>query len=105
MDWTCDDQPIWMKTRKGRILAMPYPIECYDNRGLVWYRYTSEEFADIEIGLVVRNVNNQEAEEGSGKSGPGTLVCFQRRHPRTNVSAANAPAMAITPSTAPFTPG
>ena len=49
MDWTCDDQPIWMKTRKGKILAMPYPIECNDNRGLVWYRYTSEEFADMMI--------------------------------------------------------
>jgi allantoinase len=27
MDWTCDDQPIWMKTRNGGVLAMPYPIE------------------------------------------------------------------------------
>src|SRR5436190_2889440 len=25
MDWTMDDQPIWIRTRKGRILAMPYP--------------------------------------------------------------------------------
>lgn len=23
MDWTCDDQPVWMRTRSGRILAMP----------------------------------------------------------------------------------
>jgi allantoinase len=27
MDWPCDDQPIWMKTRRGRILAVPYSIE------------------------------------------------------------------------------
>lgn len=49
MDWTCDDQPIWMKTRQGRILAMPYPIECNDTRGIVWYHYTSSEFADMLV--------------------------------------------------------
>ncbi len=49
MDWTCDDQPVWMTTRNGRILAMPYPIEANDTRGIVWYRYTSREFADMII--------------------------------------------------------
>ncbi len=49
MDWTCDDQPIWMRTRSGRILSMPYPIEANDNRGIVWYRYTSAEFADMIV--------------------------------------------------------
>ena len=49
MDWTMDDQPVWMKTRKGRILSMPYPIENNDNRALVWYRYTSSEFTDMIV--------------------------------------------------------
>ena len=49
MDWTSDDQPIWMKTRNGRILSIPYPIECNDTRGIVWYRYTSSEFVDMLI--------------------------------------------------------
>ncbi|MDC1171533.1 polysaccharide deacetylase family protein [Alphaproteobacteria bacterium] len=49
MDWTMDDQPIWMKTRNGRILSMPYPVEANDNRGIVWYRYTSSEFTDMLI--------------------------------------------------------
>ena len=49
MDWTCDDQPIWMQTRNGRILAVPYPIECNDTRGIVWYHYTSGEFADMLV--------------------------------------------------------
>jgi peptidoglycan/xylan/chitin deacetylase (PgdA/CDA1 family) len=49
MDWTMDDQPVWMRTRSGRILAMPYPVETNDNRALVWYRYTSAEFADMII--------------------------------------------------------
>lgn len=49
MDWTMDDQPVWMRTRAGRILAMPYPVEANDNRALVWYRYTSGEFADMIV--------------------------------------------------------
>ncbi|HYB40964.1 MAG TPA: polysaccharide deacetylase family protein [Candidatus Methylomirabilis sp.] len=47
MDWTMDDQPVWMKTRSGPILSMPYPIEVNDTRGVVWYHYTSGEFADL----------------------------------------------------------
>ncbi len=49
MDWTMDDQPIWMKTRGGRILSMPYPVEVNDTRGIVWYRHTADEFADMII--------------------------------------------------------
>ena len=49
MDWTMDDQPVWLRTRKGRILAMPYPIEVNDTRGIVWYRYTSDQFAEMIV--------------------------------------------------------
>lgn len=49
MDWTSDDQPIWLQTRQGRLLSMPYPIECNDTRGIVWYRYTSDAFTDMLI--------------------------------------------------------
>jgi peptidoglycan/xylan/chitin deacetylase (PgdA/CDA1 family) len=49
MDWTSDDQPVWAKTREGKILLMPYPVETNDNRGLIWYRYSSEEFTDMFI--------------------------------------------------------
>ena len=30
MDWPCDDQPIWMRTRSGPLLSVPYPIELND---------------------------------------------------------------------------
>ena len=49
MDWTMDDQPVWLKTRGGRILSMPYPVEANDNRGIVWYRYTSADFTNMLI--------------------------------------------------------
>ncbi len=49
MDWTMDDQPVWMKTRGGRIRAMPYPIEVNDTRAIVWYRHSADEFADMIV--------------------------------------------------------
>jgi peptidoglycan/xylan/chitin deacetylase (PgdA/CDA1 family) len=72
MDWTSDDQPIWLKTRKGRILSMPYPIECNDNRGLVWYGYTSSDFAD----MLVDNFDEM-LEQSTGQP----LVCPISLHP------------------------
>jgi peptidoglycan/xylan/chitin deacetylase (PgdA/CDA1 family) len=72
MDWTCDDQPIWMQTRQGRILAMPYPIECNDTRGIVWYRYTSSEFCDMLI---------DNFEEMLAQSERHPLVCPISLHP------------------------
>ena len=49
MDWAADDQAIWMRTRSGRILSIPYPIEANDTRGIVWNRYTAQDFADMVI--------------------------------------------------------
>jgi peptidoglycan/xylan/chitin deacetylase (PgdA/CDA1 family) len=72
MDWTCDDQPIWMKTRSGRILAMPYPIECNDTRGVIWYRYTAREFADMLIDNFDEMLAQSEAQP---------LVCPMSLHP------------------------
>ena len=30
LDWCMDDQPVWMRTRRGRILSVPYPQELND---------------------------------------------------------------------------
>ena len=49
MDWCCDDQPIWMKTRHKPILAMPYPVELNDNRYIVLHKMTPEQYADAII--------------------------------------------------------
>ena len=72
MDWTMDDQPVWLKTRAGRILAMPYPIEVNDNRGIVWYRHTSEEFADLIV---------DQFDEMLAQSRRQPLVCPISLHP------------------------
>ena len=44
-DWPLDDQPIWMRTRKGRILNMPYPIETNDSPFVVNRHHTAAELA------------------------------------------------------------
>ena len=72
MDWTMDDQPIWIRTRKGRILAMPYPIEVNDTRGIVWYRYTADEFADMIV---------DQFDEMLAQSARQPLVCPISLHP------------------------
>ena len=30
LDWPCDDQPFWMRTRAGPLLNVPYPVETND---------------------------------------------------------------------------
>jgi hypothetical protein len=50
LDWPMDDQPVWMRTRKGRILSLPYPQEVNDIPMIVLHHGTAEAFADMIIG-------------------------------------------------------
>ena len=50
MDWPCDDQPIWMKTRSGPLLSIPYHIEINDSPAQLTRRHTANEFSEITIG-------------------------------------------------------
>lgn len=49
LDWCCDDQPIWFKTRQGRILSVPYPQEVNDIPAIVGRRMSAAEFADMIV--------------------------------------------------------
>ncbi|MEM9215415.1 MAG: polysaccharide deacetylase family protein [Cyanobacteria bacterium P01_F01_bin.150] len=49
LDWCCDDQPIWFKTRQGRILAVPYPQEINDIPAIAVRRTSASDFADMMI--------------------------------------------------------
>ena len=44
MDWPFDDQPIWMRTRSGPILAVPYSIEVNDSPALVFRQHSARDF-------------------------------------------------------------
>ena len=45
MDWPMDEQPIWMKTKKGKILSIPYPVEINDAPAMLYRHHTPEQFA------------------------------------------------------------
>lgn len=49
LDWCHDDQPTWMKTRKGRILSVPYPQELNDIPQIVARKKEGADFADMII--------------------------------------------------------
>ena len=44
MDWSADDQPFWMRTRSGAILAIPYHIEINDSPAQLTRRHTADDF-------------------------------------------------------------
>jgi peptidoglycan/xylan/chitin deacetylase (PgdA/CDA1 family) len=49
LDWCADDQPIWLATRNGRILAVPYPQELNDSCAIIGRRVGAAEFADMIV--------------------------------------------------------
>ena len=49
LDWCADDQPIWLATRQGRILAVPYPQELNDSSTIIGRRASASGFADMIV--------------------------------------------------------
>lgn len=50
MNWPFDDQPIWMRTRSGALLYVPYSTEINDLPVLInTWRYTPRQFAELII--------------------------------------------------------
>lgn len=49
LDWPMDDQPVWMKTRRGRILSVPYPHEVNDIPMIAIHHGTAPAFADMIV--------------------------------------------------------
>jgi peptidoglycan/xylan/chitin deacetylase (PgdA/CDA1 family) len=49
LDWPVDDQPIWMRTRAGPLLSVPYPMELNDAGTLVARDHTGRQFAEMIV--------------------------------------------------------
>ncbi len=49
MDWPMDDQPVWLRTRAGPLLSIPYPIELNDSQHVVHRKAGAEEFCDMIV--------------------------------------------------------
>jgi hypothetical protein len=46
LGWPVDEQPIWMRTRSGPLLIVPYPMELNDIGANIHRDHTGREFAD-----------------------------------------------------------
>ena len=49
LDWPLDDQPVWLRTRSGPILSVPYPLEINDAPQMIQRRHSAEEFTQMII--------------------------------------------------------
>ena len=49
LDWCMDDQPIWMRTKRGPILSVPYPQEINDIPAIVARKLEAPAFAQMII--------------------------------------------------------
>jgi allantoinase len=62
LDWPCDDQPIWMNTRSGPLLSVPYPMELNDMGAIIQRQHTANEFGDMIVDQfddLIRRCENQ----------------------------------------------
>lgn len=66
MDWPCDDQPMWLKTRNGRLLSVPYPLEINDSPQILVQHHTATDFCKMIV---------DQFEEMLSQSKKGPLVC------------------------------
>ena len=49
LDWCMDDQPVWMTTRGGHILSVPYSQELNDSSAIIGRHVGAEEFSGMII--------------------------------------------------------
>lgn len=49
LDWCMDDQPVWLSTRSGRLLAVPYPQEVNDIPAIAVRHMGAEAFAQMIV--------------------------------------------------------
>jgi allantoinase len=49
MDWPCDDQPIWLRTRSGPLMSVPYPLEINDSPMMLVRHHTAVDFEKMII--------------------------------------------------------
>ena len=49
LDWCMDDQPVWLRTRAGRLLSVPYPQELNDSAAIIGRRVSPGEFSGMII--------------------------------------------------------
>jgi allantoinase len=72
LDWCHDDQPVWLHTRRGGILSVPYPQEVNDIPAIVARQMSAPDFADMIL---------DQFHEMSRQSAEQSLVAAVALHP------------------------
>lgn len=49
MDWPMDDQPVWLKTKHGPLLSVPYPIELNDSQVVIHRKQDAGDFCQMIV--------------------------------------------------------
>ena len=49
MDWPMDDQPVWLRTRTGPMLVVPYPVETDDAQAIIHRKWSAGVFCDMLV--------------------------------------------------------
>lgn len=49
LDWCMDDQPVWLRTRAGPLLSVPYPQEINDSNAIAVRRMHVRDFAEMIV--------------------------------------------------------
>ncbi len=49
LDWCMDDQPVWLATRGGRLLSVPYPQELNDSAAIIGRHVDAHAFSTMVI--------------------------------------------------------
>jgi peptidoglycan/xylan/chitin deacetylase (PgdA/CDA1 family) len=75
MDWPCDDQPIWLKTRKGRIMSVPYSIEINDSPQILVRHHTAEQFEHMIIDQFDEMIDQSEKQPLVCGIALHTMIC------------------------------
>jgi peptidoglycan/xylan/chitin deacetylase (PgdA/CDA1 family) len=57
LNWCADDAPIWLRTRAGPLLAVPYPQEANDIPAIVARKDGAQQFADMIIDDVAERLH------------------------------------------------
>ena len=49
LDWCMDDQPVWMNTRAGKLLSVPYSQELNDSAAIIGRQMSAADFSDMIV--------------------------------------------------------
>jgi hypothetical protein len=62
LDWPMDDQPVWLQTRSGPLLSIPYPHEVNDVPTVVFHHANADAFERLIVDNLDEMVEQSERE-------------------------------------------